>query len=324
MKANRTLAIGVLALFLSLGWAEVGAQTSNGALKVTSFPSGARVSVDGVDTGKVTPMSISVPVGMHTVVVSIPNSGWNPDTRTIEVVTGNNDLSVTLLPILTVGPQGPKGDRGDKGDQGNVGPQGPPGAPAGNTKTTVIAFGESESVALMTNAGTSNGVPYTYSRSLPELQLPGATFTPVVPAVAGGLPYVVVRSGWDFRAAPAYDFIVDHLMQVSSRALRIQLDYPSRFFAFGAALNASSSPADMTVELFDAESHSLGVFAVHLRRTVLSRFGGTNSNTEGTFLISGIGDIASVVITNKGDGINAGSQWNWALDNVTFDVPPQP
>ena len=35
----------------------------SGALKVTSFPSGAQVLVDGVDTGKVTPMSISVSEG---------------------------------------------------------------------------------------------------------------------------------------------------------------------------------------------------------------------------------------------------------------------
>ena len=79
------------------------AQSSNGALKVTSFPSGAQVIVDGVNTGKTTPMSISLSVGEHSVTVSIPNSGWNPDTRTVTVVSGNNDLSVTLLPVLTVG-----------------------------------------------------------------------------------------------------------------------------------------------------------------------------------------------------------------------------
>src|SRR5438552_7506665 len=61
------------------------AQNSNGALKVTSFPSGANVAVDGVDTGKLTPMSVSLPVGDHNVVVSIPNSGWNPDTRTVSI-----------------------------------------------------------------------------------------------------------------------------------------------------------------------------------------------------------------------------------------------
>ena len=84
------------------------ALAQSGALKVTSFPSGANVKIDGVDTGKTTPMSTSLATGDHTVVVSIPNSGWNPDTRIVTIVSGNNDLSVTLLPILTVGPQGPK------------------------------------------------------------------------------------------------------------------------------------------------------------------------------------------------------------------------
>jgi hypothetical protein len=109
----------------------VRAQTSNGALKVTSFPVGASVSVDGVDTGKVTPMTISVAVGTHRVVVSIPNSGWNPDTRTVEVVSGNNDLSVTLLPTLTAGPMGPPGPLGALGPAGPTGSQGPQG-PAGS------------------------------------------------------------------------------------------------------------------------------------------------------------------------------------------------
>jgi hypothetical protein len=79
--------------------------------------------VDGVDTGKTTPMSISLsvtPAGgtPHTVVVAIPNSGWLPATSLVTIDSGNNDLSVTLLPALTVGPPGPKGDKGDKGDPG--------------------------------------------------------------------------------------------------------------------------------------------------------------------------------------------------------------
>jgi len=81
-----------------------------------------------VDTGKVTPMSVSVGVGAHTVVVSIPNSGWNPDTRTFVVVSGNNDLSVTLLPNLAAGPMGPAGPKGDPGPQGPAGPAGATGA----------------------------------------------------------------------------------------------------------------------------------------------------------------------------------------------------
>jgi hypothetical protein len=101
----------------------------SGSLKVTSFPSGANVVVDGTDTGKVTPMSISLTVGMHAVVVSVP-SGWNQDSRTVQVVSGNNDLSVTLLPVFTTGPQGPPGPKGDQGPAGPAGPAGVQG-PAG-------------------------------------------------------------------------------------------------------------------------------------------------------------------------------------------------
>jgi len=110
-----TVLTGALLLMPSRAWAQ------NGSLKVTSFPSGANVSVDGEDTGKVTPMSISVSVGTHTVVVSIPNSSWNADTRNVDVASGNNDLSVTLLPISTIGPIGPPGPKGDKGDPGAAG-----------------------------------------------------------------------------------------------------------------------------------------------------------------------------------------------------------
>ena len=96
-----------------------------GTLKVTSFPTGAQVIVDGVNTGKLTPMNISLADGDHVVTVVIPGSGWNADTRTVTIAAGNNDLSVTLLPMLTVGPAGPKGDKGDKGDTGAPGAEGP-------------------------------------------------------------------------------------------------------------------------------------------------------------------------------------------------------
>lgn len=38
----------------------VSAQDHHGKLKVSSFPAGANVSLDGKDTGKVTPMSMEV------------------------------------------------------------------------------------------------------------------------------------------------------------------------------------------------------------------------------------------------------------------------
>ena len=129
MKAHQTLA--VLLWVVSALPNPTFAQSGSGSLKVTSYPSGARVSVDGVDSGKMTPMSIAVPIGEHTVVVAVPNSGWNPDTRSVPVAAGNNDLSVTLLPILTIGPVGPQGPKGDAGPVGPQGLQGDPGGPAG-------------------------------------------------------------------------------------------------------------------------------------------------------------------------------------------------
>src|SRR5260370_3273694 len=124
-----------VALFLLGVPVALRADSSNGALKVTTFPSGANASVGGVDTGKVTPLVISVAVGMHTVLVSIPNSGWHPDSRPFVVVAGNNDLSVTLLPNLAIGPTGPPGPTGPAGPAGSAGPAGatgptgPPGPP---------------------------------------------------------------------------------------------------------------------------------------------------------------------------------------------------
>jgi hypothetical protein len=94
------------------------APSAAATLKVSSFPSGAQVIVDGVNTGKVTPMNISLPEGDHVVTVQIPGSGWNPDTRTVTIVSGNNDLSVTLLPTPTPGPPGPPGPPGATGQNG--------------------------------------------------------------------------------------------------------------------------------------------------------------------------------------------------------------
>lgn len=133
ISVSNSSLIAALMLLLS-----VHASAQNGALKVSSFPSGASVTVDGVATNKATPMNISLPVGSHTVTISAPGPGWTPDTRTVTITTGNNDLHVTLVPATTVGPQGPKGDKGDKGDTGPQGPQGIQGetGPAGASGAT--------------------------------------------------------------------------------------------------------------------------------------------------------------------------------------------
>jgi len=109
---------------------------TNGILTVTSFPWGAEVIIDGSSTHQMTPMVTMLPVGTHMVTVTSPDTGWNPETRTLTISGGINYLNVTLLPILTVGPQGPQGPqgpagphgpKGDKGDTGNTGPAGPKG-----------------------------------------------------------------------------------------------------------------------------------------------------------------------------------------------------
>lgn len=123
MRISVRIAIVLLMTFVS-----VVAPAAAGTLKVTSFPTGAEVIVDGVNTGKLTPMNISVADGDHTVTVQIPGSGWNPDTRTVTIVSGNNDLSVTLLPAPIPGPPGPQGDKGEQGLQGIQGIQGIPGS----------------------------------------------------------------------------------------------------------------------------------------------------------------------------------------------------
>ncbi len=160
MRGCKAIAV-VAVLFLLATPVALRADSSNGALKVTSFPSGASVSVDGVDTGKVTPMSVSVALGAHTVVVSIPNSGWNSDTRTFVVVAGNNDLSVTLLPNLAAGPKGDPGppgpagpagatgatgDAGAAGAPGPAGPQGPPGINNQGSWHSANAYNQNDAV----------------------------------------------------------------------------------------------------------------------------------------------------------------------------------
>lgn len=101
-----------------------------GALKVSSFPEGASITVDGISSGKITPAVTFATVGTHSVTVASADPGWNSDTRTVKVKAGFNDLTVTLLPKLTIGPQGPIGPMGPPGLQGAAGvtgPQGPKG-----------------------------------------------------------------------------------------------------------------------------------------------------------------------------------------------------
>ena len=112
-------------------------RSHNAKLKVTSFPAGAYVSIDGVQMHKVTPMTAEVEAGQHQVRVFAPGPGWNADTQTLQIVQGDNELNLTLIPTVTVGPPGPQGPAGFPGAPGPAGlpgalgpagPQGPKGA----------------------------------------------------------------------------------------------------------------------------------------------------------------------------------------------------
>src|SRR6266478_2999817 len=101
------------AVFAFLVFGLLAYAASAQSLHVTSFPDGANVLIDGKDTGKITPMATSITVGNHLVTVLLDASaGWNVDTRTLAIVSGDNYHNVTLLPTLTTGPPGPQGPLG--------------------------------------------------------------------------------------------------------------------------------------------------------------------------------------------------------------------
>ena len=116
----------LIAIFLNV-WASA-AYSQNGSIRIDSFPAGAAIGVDGSHTGKVTPANLTLSVGDHTITVS-GGEGWLPVDRAVSITAGkNDDITVTLLPVLVTGPQGLPGPQGDKGDKGDPGEQGPPGA----------------------------------------------------------------------------------------------------------------------------------------------------------------------------------------------------
>ena len=116
----------VFLMFLAGTWSNLRAQEAH--LDVTSYPSDAHVSVDGMEMRKLTPLRVDLRLGTHEVKVYIPNSTWSPDTRTVNIVRGDNDLEVTLHSGNGGGGTGPQGSAGPVGPRGPAGPPGPAGA----------------------------------------------------------------------------------------------------------------------------------------------------------------------------------------------------
>ena len=122
------------ALLVLLGGVAAQAQTVN----VSSFPSSATTTIDGAPILRVTPFSASLTIGEHTIVVAATDTGWLPQTIKVNVKFGVNDIHVTLLPVLTVGPEGPKGATGSNGPAGSNGSPGATGSagPTGSVGAT--------------------------------------------------------------------------------------------------------------------------------------------------------------------------------------------
>jgi hypothetical protein len=74
-----------------------------GSISVTSTPSGAEISLDGTDTGNVTPTTLNnLALGSHIVNVSL--SGYTPASQTVTVTAGSTvDASFTLVAVPQTG-----------------------------------------------------------------------------------------------------------------------------------------------------------------------------------------------------------------------------
>lgn len=183
-------------------------------------------------------------------------------------------------------------------------------APVGQAET--ITFDEPAVVSIL---GTS----------ISQLNVGGVTFTPEgVPWVS--VPLVTPRTTFDDRSPSPYpyDFISGNLLQVHSTELRVDFSQPVSSFGFGAALDATASPGQMQIDLFDSGLGSLGTFVLTLDRTLASQLGGTNSNSEGLFFVGGLAGLSRARITNFGDGTIDASEFNFVVDNVAFKTIPEP
>jgi len=188
--------------------------------------------------------------------------------------------------------------------------------------TTVAPVGEAETITFDEPAAVSN-LGYFVS----QLNVGGVTFTPEgVPCPCVSVPVVTPRTTFDDRSPSSYpyDFISGNLLQVHSTELRLDFSQPVSSFRFGAALDATASPGQMQIDLFDSGLGSLGTFSLTLDRTPVSQLGGTNSNSEGLFFVGGLAGMSRARITNFGDDTIDASEFNFVVDNVTFQPIPEP
>ena len=136
---------------------EYASYPKGAVLHVSSFPSGATVTVDGVtmadrddNTLATTPIHFDLSLGKHTITIGLADPGWAPYTNTINITKKDNDLSATLLPVLTQGLQG---------SAGPIGPAGVSVTSAAELPGIHCAFGGAAFLAANTTTYACNGMP---------------------------------------------------------------------------------------------------------------------------------------------------------------------
>jgi hypothetical protein len=171
-----------------------------------------------------------------------------------------------------------------------------------------ITFDESVFTSVMTQSGPG----MTYSSSVPVFSVEDITFT------AGGSTSGPFPSMFNFRTTAAGGSIGGNVMQIYGTELRIDFANTITAFGFGSALDSTSRPGQMDVQFFRRGSLiASSLFDLAFPPGAVS--------SGGTFHADGI--IAdSVRITNRGDGVETRSNYNWFLDNLTYTqgVPPPP
>lgn len=81
-------------------------ELSVGSIKLTSNPAGATVTVDGTPASGPTPVTLSLPPGAHSIVLSSPDH--EPVTRELTVAAGTStDVAVELKPVPPPAPPAP-------------------------------------------------------------------------------------------------------------------------------------------------------------------------------------------------------------------------
>jgi len=162
MRRSPVLLLVVLALLLAGCF---GVSPGVGRIAVTSEPAGAKIFLDGKDTGQVTPATLSnVSVGTHQIKLEL--AGYEPETRSVTVQRNATvAISVTLKPLAQQPPGEDPGDPGEEPDPSHARVYGFVTASTGGQRVpgaTVTAYVSGTSEAVASTATDESGAYVLY------------------------------------------------------------------------------------------------------------------------------------------------------------------